>query len=521
MINLKSRFGFAALACGLIGAPASGASPGMRILNFQADHGFAHESKSAALSMVESLGKKNGWQVVPTVDAASLTQLDLTEFDVIVFNNNCGNEGPVMTPEQQRALQAYIRTGGGFLGIHCAGALWKEGGEFQAWYEGLIGTKLIDHPAVQEAVLHVEDRSHIATRHLPEEWIVTDEWHRFGSNPRDKVHVLISVDENSYEGAEKMGGDHPFTWCHEYEGGRSFFTSLGHTKEIYADENFRKLIEGAILWAGQNTPATPVSAVPVTVGLLLDLDADKGVETEDGSKVKAWHNQVAESAVDVFVKRDEGRKEAGSGRPELLRNVARIGGHNTLVFREQELVNMQEDAFDHLITGSGYTWFVVMNPYVQNGKLKDVNVFLGNLANGSKFEGFWAGLEDDNVLWSGSRNGITIGRFDVNNPKLNGPKLEPNQYHVVAGRQGAGTGTVSLDLFVDSATPSATVSFPVNTAANPSRLAIGTERDAVGHPGLESFDGELARVLIYERPLTEGELSEMIDSLKAAYLIRK
>ena len=87
------------------------------------------------------------------------------------------------------------------------------------------------------------------TAHLPKEWIVKDEWHRFSVNPRENVNVLISLDENSYQGEQKMGGDHPFTWYQYYGKGRSFFTSLGHTEELYADLNYQKLVEEGILWA--------------------------------------------------------------------------------------------------------------------------------------------------------------------------------------------------------------------------------------------------------------------------------
>jgi type 1 glutamine amidotransferase len=501
------------------------AAPALRVLNFQADNGFAHDSKAAALALVEDLGKKNAWAVVTTAEAASLTTLDLTRFDVVVFNNNCGNKGPIMSVAQQSALQKFVRGGGGFLGIHCAGAIWKEGGEFQAWYEGLIGTKMVDHPAVQEAKLLVEDRTHLATRHLPESWIVKDEWHRFASNPRPNVRVLLSLDENSYPGKEKMGGDHPAVWSHHYDGGRAFFSTLGHTKEIYADPNYRSLIEGAILWAG---PAkTPESVLPVRTGLFLDLDADRGVEVEDGARVKAWRNQISGNAADVFVKRDEGRKVPGSGRPTLRSPDSALGGHRTLVFRAQELINLNEDAFDHCIQGSGYTWFSVMCAYEQIKGKPEVNSFFGNLKNSSNYEGFWGNLADDNRVWLGSRAwpATVQGKqplWNEKNPQVISPSpLLVKQYYVVAGRMGAGTGVVNLDLYVNSAQAVDTKPVPVNPAANPSKMAIGQERDAINHPGVESFDGEIARFLIFDRALTDAELADMLRHLLVGYKIQE
>lgn len=252
-------------------------------------------------------------------------------------------------------------------------------------------------------------------------------------------------------------------------------------------------------------------------GLILDLDANKGLTLEDGSYVSKWQNQVKDFAAKDFVKRDKGRKIAGSGRPVLKKTSDELNGNSSIVFKESELINMDEDAFDHLITGNGYTWLVVMKPYQQTGKLKDVNAFMGNLRNGKIYEGFWAGLEDNSTLWAGTRNGLSFGRWDKNNPKLSGPKLE-SKFHIIASRQQAGKKEAKVELFLNSSTPISSKTTPVNPKANSSKLAIGTERDATNHPGKESFDGELARVLIYERPLSNEELKTAIESLKKTYL---
>lgn len=264
--------------------------------------------------------------------------------------------------------------------------------------------------------------------------------------------------------------------------------------------------------------ATTAQAQIPTKGLILDLDADKGVEVEDGDRIVKWTNQVITFAAKDFVKQDEGRKEPGSGRPSLKKSVAEIGGHGTVVFRRQELINHDEDAFDHLLTGNGYTWIAVISVYEQVVQLKDVNSFFGNLKNSGMYEGIWGNVTDDNRVWIGSRNGITFGRWDGNNPMVVAAKpLEANRYYVVAGRLGSGTGDVQIELFTNKPTPVASKSFPVNPKANSSKLAIGQERDATNHPGKESFDGEIARFLIYERPLTDDELQQTMDSLKTTY----
>lgn len=253
-------------------------------------------------------------------------------------------------------------------------------------------------------------------------------------------------------------------------------------------------------------------------GLILDLDADQAVVVEDGNRVVKWTSQVLGLRARTFVKQDEGRQKPGAGRPTMKRFVAAIGGHNTVVFQRQELVHHEEDAFDYLLTGNGYTWFAVMCVHAQIVQLKDVNSFFGNLRNGGNYEGIWGNVTDDNRVWIGSRNGVTFGRWDANNPMVVAPQpLTQDRYYVVSGRMGSGTGEVPIELFLNSPRSVAAGLFPVNPHANSSKLAIGQERDAVNHPGKESFDGELARFLIYERPLSSAEMQQTLDSLKRRY----
>ena len=292
----------------------------------------------------------------------------------------------------------------------------------------------------------------------------------------------------------------------------------------------------SVFAVGGTAPAADTSEmrnVPVTKGLLLDLDADKGVEIEDGDRVSAWHNQVSGTDADVFVKRDEGREEKGSGRPTLKLDVPELNGRNSLMFDRQELVNMNEDAFDHLITGSGYTWFAVISVEKQAKGKKDVNSFFGNLRNGPPFEGFWGNLMDDNRVWMGTRNGVVGekrtkgGKGKKVRPQLWDEKLNPQvvskealetgKYYLVMGRMGAGTETVPLDLYVGSLDPVDSKVVPVNPEANPSKMAVGQERDATNHPGHESYIGEMSRLLIFERPLSDEELAGVATFLKDSY----
>ena len=245
-----------------------------------------------------------------------------------------------------------------------------------------------------------------------------------------------------------------------------------------------------------------------SAGLLVDLDASKGVTLDAQGRVTAWANQTGPDATRAFVGQPKGRAEPTSGLPTVV-----AGAVPALSFRQQELVCHDESAFDGLIRGDGCTWIAVLKVYPQRVGLKDVNSFFGNLRNGQKYEGLWGCLDDDNTVWWGARNGLTFGRFDVNNPKLVGPKLEEGRFHVLAGRMGAGQTEVALEFFVNDLKPCATARFPVNPKADASKLAIGQERDAIQHPGKESFDGEVARFLLWNRPLTDAELKTVFEKV--------
>jgi len=256
-------------------------------------------------------------------------------------------------------------------------------------------------------------------------------------------------------------------------------------------------------------------------GLIVDLDADKGVVANKDNRVEKWINQASTPAVKEFVKQDEGRKVKGSGMPSLRNKLPELNGHNTIAFNKQELVAHDEDAFDYLLTGSGYTWLCILKAGKQSGELKDVNSFFGNLKNGGNYEGIWGGLNDNNSIWMGSRNGVTFGRWDNNNPYVTASTvLEQDKYYLLMGKMGKGTDTVMLSLYLNNGLlPVVTHPFPVNRIANSSKLSIGQERDAIQHPGTESFIGEISRFLLYDRPLSNQELNKMAKGLRKRYNI--
>lgn len=283
--------------------------------------------------------------------------------------------------------------------------------------------------------------------------------------------------------------------------------------------HFRQLVVTSMLWTSICHAAEP--------HLVLDLDAAAGVETDAAGKVLSWSNNVAGSPVGKFVPNDLGRKEPGSGKPTLLKpDATRL--FPVVDFHSHELINREEDAFDSLTKGSGHTWYAVVAVDPQKSARKDTHAIFGNLRNtmakdggtGGQFEGLWGVVRDDRSIYAGVRNGIEFKRGSPNNPEVASlTKLEIGRFHVIAGRMGAGAGTVPVEVWVNMPKPEAAGTVVVNPEANPSKMAVGQERDATNHPGEESFDGKLARLLIYNTALTNDEMKIVFQKLVTQYQI--
>ncbi|MEM8946841.1 MAG: ThuA domain-containing protein [Planctomycetota bacterium] len=216
------------------------------VLVFTKTAGFRHGSIAAGIAAVEALGTANDFSVTATEDASQFTPANLANYEAVVFLNTTGD---VLNSAQEAAFEQYIQSGGGWVGVHAAAD--TEYG--WSWYGDLLGAYFESHPATQQATVVVADQTHPSTAHLPERWVITDEWYNYQSNPRGDVHVLATLDESTYFGGTD-GYDHPIAWYHDYDGGRAWYTGLGHTNGTFSNLDFRQHLLGGIFYAaGQVT----------------------------------------------------------------------------------------------------------------------------------------------------------------------------------------------------------------------------------------------------------------------------
>lgn len=231
-----------------------------RALIFSKTAAFRHtECIPSATAAITRAATRRGFEVDATEHAEAFNPRRLARYNVVIFLCTTGD---VLDGRQQTAFRRYIRSGGGYAGIHSASDT-----EYDwPWYGGLVGARFRDHPGsvneqFQRATIDVEDRRSVATRGLPRRWTREEEWYNFRANPRDRVHVLASVDEATYDprgysepGGSAPMGDHPIAWCRRYQGGRSFYTALGHRGVYWQERRLRLHVIGGIRMAAGAAP---------------------------------------------------------------------------------------------------------------------------------------------------------------------------------------------------------------------------------------------------------------------------
>jgi cytochrome c len=210
-----------------------------RILVFSKTAGYRHASIGVGKKALLELGQEHGFDVDTTEDASVFNEENLRRYNTVIFLSTTGN---VLDLQQQGAFRRYIQAGGGFVGVHAASDTEYE----WPWFGRLTGAYFKSHPKIQEARI-VALKPTFGDDSLQQSVLRTDEWYNYRSIGTD-LEVLYNLDEESYQGGIN-GKDHPIVWYHEFDGGRAFYTGMGHTDESYADPFFRNHLWQGIRYA--------------------------------------------------------------------------------------------------------------------------------------------------------------------------------------------------------------------------------------------------------------------------------
>jgi uncharacterized protein len=221
-----------------------------KVLVVTTTRGWHHESLHAGFLALQELGNKNFFDVVLFQDPNGFTDKFLEQFQAVIFLCTTGD---IFDSAQQKVMERFIQSGKGYVGIHSASDTeydWD-------WYTKLVGRMFKIHPMIQTARINILDASFPGLQGFEGNKLWTEEWYDFGPEKIAGLNYIMAVDESSYNpkvqwGEKKsdgMGKLHPIAWYHTYDGGRSFYTALGHMPTDFSDPAFLNHLYAGIFWA--------------------------------------------------------------------------------------------------------------------------------------------------------------------------------------------------------------------------------------------------------------------------------
>jgi type 1 glutamine amidotransferase len=243
-----------------------------QLLFFTKSAGYEHSVIKPAGSapghaerVLRDLAARHGWEVRHTKDGSAFTEDTVARTDAFVFYTTGdlttpGTDGtPPLAREAKAGLLEAIRTGKGFVGIHCAtdtfhspGDRFAAAGERADPYIRMLGGEFLQHGAQQTATLRGADPSFPGCADLKDGIALMEEWYSF-KNYREDLHVIF-VQETA--GMDKTGTNsvydrppYPATWARMHGKGRVFYTSMGHREDVWAHPSFQRVLAGGLAWA--------------------------------------------------------------------------------------------------------------------------------------------------------------------------------------------------------------------------------------------------------------------------------
>lgn len=214
--------------------------------------GYVHENITTSVQALKEIGGDLGFEVDASDDPAVFSPENLARYRAIVFSNS--NNEAFSTDDQRAAFEGFLKRGGGLVGIHSAS------GSERNWpfFWSVMGGKFRRHPKLQKFTVRVVDANHPATANLPPTFEWEDECylHEF-LNP--DIHPLLVTDPTKLDDPKfpkdpgsLVGDAVPLAWRLEAGGGRTFYTSMGHKSEHYANPILREILKGGIQWATEH-----------------------------------------------------------------------------------------------------------------------------------------------------------------------------------------------------------------------------------------------------------------------------
>ncbi|MBK0378103.1 ThuA domain-containing protein [Mucilaginibacter segetis] len=234
--------------------------------NDQAHISFVHEANK----WFPEMAAKYNFSYDSTSNWSNLNEQFLAKYKVVIFLDTRPDD-----PAQRMAFEKYMKNGGGWMGFHFSAFALTPSDYPQNWdwyHNEFLGSGQYGSNTWRptSAILRVEDRTHPATKNLPETFKASpNEWYRWEKDLRKNpdIKILASIDSSSFPlgtGPKQNeiwhSGYYPVVWTNKNY--KMIYFNMGHNDIDYEHHTNKdlshtlnnpiedKLIINALLWLG-------------------------------------------------------------------------------------------------------------------------------------------------------------------------------------------------------------------------------------------------------------------------------
>jgi len=233
-------------------AVAESEAPRFRVIAL-AEHGGIHQPfVDAAKVWLGKLAEGNNFTVDYIENTEKIDDAFLAKYNLFLQLNY----PPYMwTDTAKAAFIKYIEEGkGGWIGFHHATLLGEfDGYPIWPWFRDFMGGIRFKNyiSTFVTGTVTIEDKDHPAMRDVNSSFLIeNEEFYTYDKSPRPNVHVLASVDENTYTPTTEIKmGDHPVIWTNEHVKARNIYIFMGHHPDLFQNPAFTQIFKNSIFWA--------------------------------------------------------------------------------------------------------------------------------------------------------------------------------------------------------------------------------------------------------------------------------
>lgn len=198
-----------------------------------------HDGKGFHETFTPVLEKTGDFEVTFTAKKDDLTIDNLRKYKIVLFY---GSGGDFTDPQQEKALEQFVKDGGAMAGVHATDAFKKSD-----VYWRLMGGIFTGHGG-GKFMFRIEDKQHPITAGI-KDFEIQDETYQNKIHPQAKLHSLGKIDRDKEQQS--------MAWVQDYEKGRVFSTTLGDNKPAWTNPNFQQLVVRGLYWSAGREPKNP------------------------------------------------------------------------------------------------------------------------------------------------------------------------------------------------------------------------------------------------------------------------